>query len=313
LPLPAAAITPSAFDPASVAEIGAFREKRFHRVGEVNVAYREIGDGEPVVLLHGMAGAESWNGVAQHLMAGRRLLIPEILGISDTAGPGSADFTLMAEAARIRGLLSALDIPSAHIVGNELGGVVAQIFAVRWPGCVKTLVLSNCDSLSGWPPRFSADLTAPGVLLAARHQSGTRILSELFHDLRFVTPERVRKWAQTVAGTREKRMRLRRFLRSLKDVDIRTINQLLADIRVPTIVIWGADDQRASVSWAKTLYDSIPGARRLELIPFCGSACHEERPEVFGRAIAQFYRECDPELRVEEEAPPLTKAAGQGR
>jgi pimeloyl-ACP methyl ester carboxylesterase len=57
---------------------------------------------------------------------------------------------------------------------------------------------------------------------------------------------------------------------------------------VPTMVVWGADDAYLSPSWAKSLYDSIPGARRLELIPFAGASCHEERPDIFARLLDEF-------------------------
>jgi hypothetical protein len=50
-----------------------------------------------------------------------------------------------------------------------------------------------------------------------------------------------------------------------------------------------------SPSWAKSLYDSIPGARRLELIPFAGASCHEERPDIFARLLDEFYDGLDAE------------------
>jgi pimeloyl-ACP methyl ester carboxylesterase/nucleoside-diphosphate-sugar epimerase len=278
------------------------REKTFHRVGEVNVAYRDIGKGEPVVFLHGFAGAHSWDGVVERVASRRRALVVETLGLSDTEAPSSADFGLQAQAARLRGLLSALEIPAAHIVGNETGGVIAQMFAARWPNCLKSLVLSDCNAPGPWPPRpvkrIAALTSLPGGIAAlaalmripavARSRAG---LGLLVHDRRLFTSERVSQYLYTVAGNRERRMRLKRFVRSLGRSDLNGTLRLLGQLKVPTMIIWGADNTCSSPSWAKTLADAIPGTRRLELIPFAGASCHEERPDLFARCLTEFLDE----------------------
>ena len=218
--------------------------RKFHQIGDVNVAYRDVGEGDPVVFLHGFSGAQSWDGVVELIATRRRALIVETLGIGETTAPNSADFSLPAQAARVRGLLSALDIPSAHIVGNEIGGIIAQFFAVRWPHIVESLTLSNCDAHGPWPP------------------------------------PQVKKRSRLLADAR-----LKRLLRSFDTTDVSHMNQLLGQLEVPTMIVWGAED---SPSWARRLYDSIPGARRLELIPFAGVACHQERPDLFAKYLSEF-------------------------
>ena len=311
-PAAEAALPTAAAELALARKEPAFREKRFHQVGDVNVAYRDIGEGngEPVVLLHGIAGAHAWDGVAQRLAPRRRVLIVETLGLGDTEGPRSADYGLAAQAARVRGLLSALGIASAHVVGNDTGGVMAQIFAVRWPHCVKSLVLSDCGVHGAWPPARSAWETAlaglPGgagataallkVPALARSRAG---FGRMVHDRRLLTDERLAQYRDAVAGSRQRRARLKRFLRSLKSTDLAATGLLLGQLEVPTMIVWGADDAYLSPSWAKSLYDSIPGARRLELIPFAGASCHEERPDVFARLLDEFFDGLD----VESEQP----------
>jgi pimeloyl-ACP methyl ester carboxylesterase/thioester reductase-like protein len=300
--------TPSAELPALAAEAALLRKdptlraKRFHQVGDVNVAYRDIGEGEPVVFLHGLSGAHAWDGVVQRVAAHRRALVIETLGLSDTEGPKSADFGLAAQSALVRGLLSALEIPAAHIVGNDIGGVIAQIFAVRWPHCVKSLVLSDCDSRGPWPPPHMARLAAlvrlPGAAAAwralmrvpavARSSAG---LGKLVHDKGLMTTERLAHFTDALAGNPERRMRMTQFLRSLGRTDLTTLNHQLGELRTPAMIIWGADNACYSPSWAKTLYDAIPGARRIELIPFAGLSCHEERPDLFASLLREFFND----------------------
>ncbi|HVR39807.1 MAG TPA: alpha/beta fold hydrolase [Thermoanaerobaculia bacterium] len=284
-------------------------ERRFHQIGDVNVAYRDVGQGEPVVFMHGFAGAHAWDGVVERIATRRRALIVETLGISETSAPASADFGLPAQAARVRGLLSALDIPTAHVVGNDTGGVIAQFFAVRWPQLVRSLTLSDCDAHGTWPPKqvaLIAKLMAiPGgtwaissfmkIPAVARSPLG---LGDMVYDKKLLTDERLSRYIETVAGSSERRMRLKRFFRSFDKDDLATMNQFLSELHVPTMIVWGAENKYWSPSWARELYDAIPGARRLELIPFAGISCHEERPDVFAKVLGEFLDQIESESAV---------------
>lgn len=277
-------------------------EKHFHQVRDVKVAYREVGEGEPVVFLHGFDGAIAWDDVVELVSVRRRAIVVGTLGLSNTEAPSSSDFGLPAQAAIVRGLLSALDVPNAHIVGSGIGGIIAQMFAVRWPQCTKSLVLSDCDTHGKWPSsrlalvaaltNFSAATRATAALLRMPAVARSRFgFGCMLNDKRPLTAERVARHLDAVAGTRERRLRLKLFLRTLSRANFVSLNRQLGQLHMPTMIIWGGDNARQSASWAKTLYDAIPGAHRLELIPFAGSFCHEERPEVFGSLLSEFWNE----------------------
>jgi pimeloyl-ACP methyl ester carboxylesterase len=110
-------------------------------------------------------------------------------------------------------------------------------------------------------------------------------------DKRLLTRERVTQYLETIAGDRGRRLRLKQFFRSIDEGDLVTTNQQIRELHMPTMIIWGGDDACRSSSSAKTLYDAIPGARRLELIPFAGASCHEERPDLFARLLTDFFDE----------------------
>ena len=317
IPARTASLPSAAAEVAMIRQNPIFREKRFHLVGNVNVAYRDIGAGEPLVLLHGTGGAHAWDAVAQRLAPQRRVLVIETLGLGDSEGDSDSDFGLSAQAAHVRGLLSALEIPQADIVGNEAGGLIAQIFAVRWPQCTRSLVLSDCETHETWPPRNLERLArlarVPGGLAALavlmKRPSvvrSKRFLGRLVTERRVLTPERIKSYVHTIAGTRVRRLRLKRFLRGMKQGETVTINQLLG-LRMPTMIVWGGDNICVSHSWAKLLYDTIPGARRLEVIPFAGSSCHEERPELFSLLVTDFLDQVG--ARHTAEVAPRVRAA----
>jgi len=277
-----------------------FCEKTYQRVGDVNVAYRDIGKGEPVVLLHGIAGAHSWDGVAQRLAAKRRVLVVETLGLGDSSGKTLADYKLTSQAAHVRGLLSMLDISSAHIVGNGIGATIAEIFTVRWPACARTLVLSNCDNSASWTyrklPKLAALLRIPGgaLLISALLRNLTIArsswgLGNLVYDRRLLTHERISLLVEALVGSRERRAKLSTLLRSLRTTDLALLDHQLAELELPAMIVWGAEDKSHSCSVAKQLFDLIPGAHSLELIPYAGASCQEERPDHFAKLLGRFF------------------------
>jgi len=56
----------------------------------------------------------------------------------------------------------------------------------------------------------------------------------------------------------------------------------------PTLILWAADDYYISPSWGRKLLDDIPGAQRMELIPFCGHFWQEEKPAEFSSLMGEF-------------------------
>jgi pimeloyl-ACP methyl ester carboxylesterase len=136
-------------------------------------------------------------------------------------------------------------------------------------------------------PGGAAALTALLKIPAfARSQSG---FGKLVHDQRLLTEDRLARLAGTLTGDRFRRMRFKRFFRSLEQTDAAWLHQLMEQLEVPTMIVWGGENACRSTSWAKSLYDAIPGARRLELIPFAGVSCHEERPDLFAQLLAEFF------------------------
>jgi pimeloyl-ACP methyl ester carboxylesterase len=85
------------------------------------------------------------------LSAQYRCLAPDLLGLGDTETPWGADWSLPAQSRMVVGLLDALGIDRAHIVGHDHGGAVAQLLAAEHAGRVNRLVLSNAEAYDNWP------------------------------------------------------------------------------------------------------------------------------------------------------------------
>jgi pimeloyl-ACP methyl ester carboxylesterase len=255
-------------------------------VGDLSMAYREVGQGAPVVILHGAEGDHRVHDLLQDELASRfRTLSFDQRDCGHTrflAGEPAA-YTLRDVAADAIGLLDALGCDRAHIVGISLGGLLAQIIAVNWPRRVDRLVLGLT-----WSGSFKlTELYPEGVQTRARlsqpGEGSERGLVEFMS-----TPEFVAAHPQIIDQLRALRVmpseaaRQRRFsaLAGVEPLDPTTI-------RHETLVLAGERDQLVPPALQARLAALLPSAR-LETIPHAGHLASRQSPELMGALIKEF-------------------------
>src|SRR3954465_8451773 len=131
--------------------------------------YRTVGDGPPVVLIHGMVNSSRhWEEVALRLADRYQVIAPDLIGHGDSARP-RGDYSLGAPAASSRDLLAPLGADRATIVGHSLGGGVAMQFFYQFPQRVERLGLVSSGGLGREVSPLLRTAALPGVsaLLAA--------------------------------------------------------------------------------------------------------------------------------------------------
>jgi 3-oxoadipate enol-lactonase len=124
--------------------------------GEVRLACRELVDagGGAVVLLHALGkDGSDWDAVAPELARGRRIYVPDLRGHGRSDRPGKYSFELMRE--DLDALLTALGLAQVTLIGHSMGGVVAYLYAAKYPERVARLVLEEV------PPPFPRDRPLP--------------------------------------------------------------------------------------------------------------------------------------------------------
>jgi pimeloyl-ACP methyl ester carboxylesterase len=233
----------------------------------------ERGDGEPVVLLHGLMGEMNhWEATLEALADRYRALAPE-LPIFD---PALAEVSVAALARWVRHLLDALEIPQTVVGGNSLGGHVALSLALDAPERVSGLVLTGSSGL------FERGFTR-GVPHLPTAQYVRQKMEEVFYEPALVTPDWVESIRRLVT-TRRHALRLVQVARAAKR---HNLEDRLHEIRVPTLILWGKDDRVTPVEVAEQFHARIPGAT-LALVTNCGHAPMLERPEAFNAILGQW-------------------------
>lgn len=115
---------------------------RFVHHGPIRIRYREIGRGDPVVLLHGYTDRlEMWAGMADSIAVSHRVIVPDVRGFGASSRPGEAGSYGRAMAGDVVALLDSLGIDRAHLVGYSMGALITSNVAVRSPERVRSAVL----------------------------------------------------------------------------------------------------------------------------------------------------------------------------
>src|SRR5215204_6016906 len=129
-------------------------ERREVELPAGRISYREAGEGEPIVFVHGyLVDGRLWDGVVDRLADRFRCIAPDWpIGAHRTAMKPDADLSPPGIAGLISSFLAALDLEDVTIVGNDSGGAMSQVLATRHPRRIGRLVLTNCDTHENFPP-----------------------------------------------------------------------------------------------------------------------------------------------------------------
>jgi pimeloyl-ACP methyl ester carboxylesterase len=236
----------------------------------------ERGQGEPVVLLHGLMGTmDHWESTLEALAPMGRILAPEV-PILDA---GRAEASIEGLTHHLGDFLDALDLPPAVIGGNSLGGHLALELALRYPARVSGLVLTGSSGL------FERSFTrgVPHVPTAAFVREK---MEEIFYDTSLVTPS----WVESVRRVLTTRACARRVLHVARSAKHSNLEARLSEIRVPTLLAWGKDDRITSPEVAERFRALLPNAQ-LELIANCGHAPMLEQPLIFNALVEDWLDE----------------------
>ena len=262
-----------------------------------DVSYRRGGEGETVLLLHGLAGSSrTWRAVLPELARTHDVIAPDLLGHGESAKP-MGDYSLGAFASGLRDFLAALDVPSATIVGHSFGGGVAMQLAYQHPELCDRLVLVSSGGLGrevSWLLRL---LTLPGAeqlmplmfprLIADRGEDVGRLLGRI--GLR--SPHLAEMWRAyaSLAGAENRRA----FVRTIRGViepggqTVSALDRLYLAAHLPTLIVWGNKDDIIPVKHATAAHEAIPGSR-LAMLVGVGHFPHVEAPDRFLSVLIDF-------------------------
>ena len=258
----------------------------------LEVAYTDVGAGEPVVLLHGIpTWSFLYHDVVPLLAPHCRAIAPDFLGHGYSDRRDRFDRSLMAQTQMVLRLLDALDIDRATIVGHDTGGGVALILGIEHADRVKRLVLSNVVAYDSWPIDDMIALGNPHW----RDRTAQEVAEFVAAGLPDGLYNRDRLTAAFRAGIvapyadDEGKISLIRNASALNTNHTMALVDRHKDIAAPTLVLWGVHDPWQTMADGERLAREIPGAR-LVRVENASHWLQQDDPSRFAREVLAFLR-----------------------
>lgn len=254
----------------------------------------EMGAGSrTVVFLHGLFGTPNhWRTIMQDLSESYRLVAPQ-LPVDKQPGRRSKGVSSIAELTNhIEALIDDLGLDNFVMCGNSLGGLVAIDYCLRHPDRARGLVLAGSAGL------YERSLTN-GARPKPTREFVRSVVSDILYDQSLVTDELVEEWYASIQDRDYARFVLR-ISRATRD---RCVEEELGNLRLPTMIVWGRNDEITPPDVAETFRSRIDGAQ-LRYIDDCGHAPNLERPQIFADVLQEFLPSCFANAKVNDQTLP---------
>jgi 2-hydroxy-6-oxonona-2,4-dienedioate hydrolase len=235
--------------------------------------YVEEGEGEPLVLLHGLFGALSnFKDLVDHFKLTHKVIIPMLplfdLSLLETSVNGLAK--------HVQRFIEARGLNNMHLLGNSLGGHIGLVYTLREQHKVKTIILTGSSGLfengmgETYPKRGDYDFIRKKTEMT-------------FYDPKVATTELV----DEVYSIVNNRLKALKIISLAKSAIRHNLGDEINEIKVPTCLIWGRNDTITPPMVAEEFKALIPNSE-LHWIDKCGHAPMMEVPEEFNAIVDDF-------------------------
>jgi 2-hydroxy-6-oxonona-2,4-dienedioate hydrolase len=237
--------------------------------------YIDVGEGEPLVLLHGLFGALSnFADLIEHFRVTNRVIVPMLplfeLDILHTTVGGLAK--------HVNKFLELKDLKHVHLLGNSLGGHVGLVHVLKHPERIKSLILTGSSGLfengmgDTYPRRGDYEYI----------KKKTEVT---FYDPKTATKELV----DEVFEITRNRLKVIKIISLAKSAIRNNLGEELNNIQQPTLLIWGNNDTITPPFVAREFHRLIPNSE-LHFIDKCGHAPMMEQPHEFNVILDKFLK-----------------------
>lgn len=279
------------------------RHRRWVSVDGQRLNIVELGEGPPLVFVHGLVGRWThWLEQLPLFASEHRVIAPDLPGFGDSPMPVAEKISVPYYARTLERLLALLEVDAATLVGHSMGGFSAVELAIDFPQLVERLVLVSPSGLSTYnDPRalralslvrrferiaaaYNARLAAHADLLARRPRLRlidpvTSIVTR--HPDRLPGPF-ISEWTRGLDNPG--------FIDGLEANVSYDFRERLGEIACPTLIVWGTGDRVVSARDAALYEELIPNARKV-VFADTGHMAMVERPARFNALLEDFLRE----------------------
>ena len=285
--------------PTDAAAFGAMR--RYAELPFGRIAYVERGRGKAALFLHGAPlNGFQWRGAIDRLAAYRRCIAPDFMGLGYSEVPEGKPLAAADQAAMLAVLLDKLGVREVDIVASDCGVAVAQLFLVRYPQRVRSLLLTNGDVEIDSPPakvKPVIEMARQGTLAdaTAKWLTDRALARATFGVAAFHAPDRfadetIDYYVTPLVGTPLRRQQYHAFHLALEPNPLKGIEAALKRSQVPVRIVWGASDDIFAMADAAYLDRTFPQSHGIRQVAEGKLFFQEEYPDVIAEEAKRLWR-----------------------
>ena len=267
-------------------------------IENTRIAHGLYGDGAPVVLIHGTPSSSYiWRNIMPSLFeAGYKVHLFDLLGygLSERPQDPDIDTSVTGQVPILEGLLALWGLNEAHIIAHDIGGAVAQRFAIQSPERVKSLTMLDVVSYDSWPSKRTHEQMQSGLEKLIKASDTDH--REHFREWLYSTVQNKDRLADTsmdtyldfICGPVGQASFFQHQVMHYDPKHTQEVAPRYAELgQNPVQLIWGADDAWQVEAWAHKLHAAIPGSE-LHILQDCGHFSMEDQPEAISALLVDF-------------------------
>lgn len=258
------------------------------------LAYSRVGQGIPIMLLHGIPTSRYlWRDIIPPLVGrGYEVTAVDMLGYGQSDQPENVDLGIAAQARLIGAFLKIIGWTNGTLVGHDIGGGVAQLVTVDQASMIKRLVLVDTIAYDSFPVGVIARLKEPiwDGILGAPDFDLKKGLKKSFEkgmvNTDRISPEMIASYEKPFFGI-QGRLAYLRAARALRTEELATRTTEIEALQTPTLVVWGAEDVFQPSAYGERLAAALRNGRFIS-IAAAGHFLPEDQPERLVELIHEF-------------------------
>ena len=245
--------------------------------------------GAPLLAIHGLgASMYSWREFVKtkDTFPGYQIILIDLMGAGNSLKPRNGKYKILQQRDLVYDfIVNELKLTNLTLVGNSYGGAVSLVLTLKLmkqnAGLLKKLILLDSGGYNKLLPWYLKLLRTPvlgwlALRILTPSEAADTVLKNAYYDDRLITKEQVAAYAEPI-GARGGRRALLKTAQGAIPKGINTITAQYPTINLPTLIVWGEDDEVIPLEIGQMLHSAIKTSD-LQLINDCGHVPQEEKP-----------------------------------
>ncbi len=257
---------------------------QYINIGEYRIRYFEEGQGETLILIHGLGQAMyTFRKNVRVLSEHCHVISIDLLGHGFSSKP-EIDYSIDDFSKLIVDFMNAMEIQKASLLGFSTGAIIALDVAIKYPQYVKQLFLLSPGGVTKTYPSLIKHLSTPiisDIIFTFFNQSMIKsVLDQAYFDPTLVTKDVIRHYHKVLS----KKENLDACILAYSNWDDENIAYELSSVKAPAYIFWGEEDTWHPINMLELYEDALPEVYSATL-PDCGHMLHEECADEINKKI----------------------------